>query len=742
MDRRNDNDRRDRRNNDNPMRDDDYEFSDALRAGRAVQNQSMRRPESIRESVLPSGINFWNDPRVSDKTDRDKESFLRDKGLSEEEIREVRLRAEEEISRRQPPPPSLNNAPNGIGRATIQGQAVQYIPIPIPSNPSGPMIAPPTFFSRMMGVFQTLAVGAGVLVAGNYAYNQYMMSQGQRGNNPMLTWGGQQNQNQNQYGQPNQQNQQQQNNQQQNNQQQNQLSPQHNGNNNSMGNNNSNNNNPLTPGGQSLLTPSGPMRTPNDTDDSMAVREMKTGMRDMQERMELQSSQLREAVQQLHEIATTQSREASNHTSMGLLLANTRAEQSAQERSIRDELSSIKDMIRDRLGDSTNTSASKTSSSTSNSNTTLSTNSTSALLQTNVDEETKDTKETKENEPVEKTQEEKDAEREIKLQKDLDTHQTQINVAVDAVKTKNEANKLKIAVNMLEMILKNLVENPDVPRYRKIVMTNRQFKKCLADVEGHEDLLTACGFTKNGKNFEWSLLPKSHEVKDEDMVWARKLHEAVLTHARATIKQLSATEKTEKTEQTVSTSSGAVTETSSSSTETIVTPIPPVATNTTASAIVAPVVTALANVVAAAAPIITAPVSTPIATSITSPITTPVTEPVAAINVSTTTTEESAQPVQSPQVTINNTSSEEKVEVSNPEYPLAFQEVMKLVQEGKDPPGIRKIPEQLSSDAQKFLGSTSINPETAAIQAPAAPMVTVPKPWETASQPDIQVLDA
>merc|ERR1712166_1707089 len=197
-------------------------------------------------------------------------------------------------------------------------------------------------------------------------------------------------------------------------------------------------------------------------------------------------------------------------------------------------------------------------------------------------------------------------------------------------------------------------------------------------------------------------------------------------------------EKTDKIEQTVSTSSGAVTETSSSSTETIVTPIPPVATNTTASAIVAPVVTALANVADAAAPIITAPVSAPIATS--SPITTPVTTPVTASNVSTT--EESSQPVQSTQVTINNTSSEEKVEVSNPEYPLAFQEGMKLVQEGKDPPGIRKIPEQLSSDAQKFLGSTSINPETAAIQAPAAPMVTVPKPWETASQPDIQVLDA
>merc|ERR1711865_1108696 len=85
--------------------------------------------------------------------------------------------------------------------------------------------------------------------------------------------------------------------------------------------------------------------------DTMAVREMKQGLRDMQERMELQNAQLREAVKQLHDIASTQTREASNHTSMGLLLANTAAEQTAKERSIRDELTSIKDMIRDRLGD-------------------------------------------------------------------------------------------------------------------------------------------------------------------------------------------------------------------------------------------------------------------------------------------------------------------------------------------------------------------------------------------------------
>ena len=47
---------------------------------------------------------------------------------------------------------------------------------------------------------------------------------------------------------------------------------------------------------------------------------------------------------------STQNTQAANHTSMGLLLANTAAGQTAQERSIREELSEIKEMIQNRLG--------------------------------------------------------------------------------------------------------------------------------------------------------------------------------------------------------------------------------------------------------------------------------------------------------------------------------------------------------------------------------------------------------
>ena len=61
-----------------------------------------------------------------------------------------------------------------------------------------------------------------------------------------------------------------------------------------------------------------------------------------------------------------------------------------------------------------------------------------------------------------------------------------------------------------------------------------------------------------------------------------------------------------------------------------------------------------------------------------------------------------------------------------------------MVQDGKDPPGIRKIPEQLSSDAQKFLGSTSLTADSAAISretasAPDGSLAPIPKPWEAVS---------
>ena len=46
---------------------------------------------------------------------------------------------------------------------------------------------------------------------------------------------------------------------------------------------------------------------------------------------------------------------------------------------------------------------------------------------------------------------------------------------------------------MLEMLLKNLAENPMQPRYRKIAISNKNFERCLKKLDGHDQLLIACG---------------------------------------------------------------------------------------------------------------------------------------------------------------------------------------------------------------------------------------------------------
>ena len=690
----------------------DDEFNDALRAGESVRRVAMRRPENIRPESVDVGIQFWVDERMSQKTPREKEAFLRDKGLSHEEIREVRRRAEEEMLLRQPPPSmsNSNNISSGIGRATIQGQQVQYIPIPIPSH-QGPQIAPPTFFSRVMGILQTITMAAGMLVAGNFAYQHYV---GQQNGNPMLTWGGgaeNNNRHQKYHGQQQQGPQQQFQNQ--------ELTHR-------INDSDQSRNELENLGDQNMLA--GPSRH----DPSMQV--MKESLRDMQERMELQNTQLREAVKQLQEIASAQSTQAANHTSMGLLLANTAAGATAQERSIRDELSQIKDMIRDRLGSPNNAkepSSSTTTSSSSNSSTSLSMNATNATLTSNNGEK-------KEEEREEKTQEDKDAEREEKLQADLQERKSKIDEAVASVKNNNESTQLNAAFNMLEMVLKNLFQNPDVPRYRKIPMTNKNMKKNLGEVDGHEDLLKACGFVKNGKNFEWSLLPKSHEVQDEDMVWARKLHDAVLKHARATIKQLLTVKPAIVTP---STPVAAPTSTSPITTP-IATPVEPIVTPTSSPA-------TNSNVVATDDSNKTVITSTTSATSATTGV--PPVSITTATNktISLPTTSSSDDTITLEPLT-NNTTNQASTKISTddtPEFPLAFKEVIKMVNEGKemDLPGIRKIPEQVSSDAQNFLGITSIHRADSAVSRDVISStleVTEPikKPWET-EQPDIVVLN-
>ena len=71
----------------------------------------------------------------------------------------------------------------------------------------------------------------------------------------------------------------------------------------------------------------------------------------------------------------------------------------------------------------------------------------------------------------------------------------------DADDADNEA--LGPASATLTMYLKNIVNNPEVPRYHKISINNAAFKKSVAPVPGHVRLFESVGFTRVGNYFEW-----------------------------------------------------------------------------------------------------------------------------------------------------------------------------------------------------------------------------------------------
>ena len=54
------------------------------------------------------------------------------------------------------------------------------------------------------------------------------------------------------------------------------------------------------------------------------------------------------------------------------------------------------------------------------------------------------------------------------------------------------------------MYITKLVEQPTVPRYRRISTTNQTYKTLIAPLKGHDEFLKAVGFSKKGMCFEWT----------------------------------------------------------------------------------------------------------------------------------------------------------------------------------------------------------------------------------------------
>ncbi|CAM9583107.1 unnamed protein product [Ectocarpus sp. 13 AM-2016] len=76
--------------------------------------------------------------------------------------------------------------------------------------------------------------------------------------------------------------------------------------------------------------------------------------------------------------------------------------------------------------------------------------------------------------------------------------------ALTALVADNSAQAAKDGMAMLRMLVANLVNQPNVPRYRRIATSNDNFKKRLLPLEGHRAMMEAVGFKPKGSLWEWT----------------------------------------------------------------------------------------------------------------------------------------------------------------------------------------------------------------------------------------------
>merc|ERR1711871_342130 len=453
-------------------------------------------------------------------------------------------------------------------------------------------------------------------------------------------------------------------------------------------------------------------------------------MKSMTENFESQSKQLRDAIATLNEIVQTQTAQSANNTSMGLLLANHAANQSAQERDIKKELSQIKVILA--TGLTPNGKAGEGTPANSGG-----ANAFADILKAAEEEDAKkkeqEEKERKEKELDEKKEEDMtDEEKEMKKKRDKEKREKKIKEEVEKMKKNihgsfekmmndNDDATKKSAHGMLSMILKNLKEQPDVPRYRRVKKDNPNFKKMVVPLKGHEEFLISMGFTSRGNYFEFSLIPKSHEKNEDEMEDAKTIAKEILEHAVDCVASL----KEVKPAQTGSSTPN------SGQPQTVINqqqlqkqpkefverPLPSVnSQQTPINSLVAPqsaVHSTLPNTNGAQQNILPGPTSSSSQQQGAGSGWPPNGTAMAAVkpppNVWDTNakiekaqaiapgTQNSTTPVNG--IAPNQTSATpQQAGNANPNYQLSFNEIMKMTQEGKTPPGIQQIPNTLSVD--------------------------------------------
>ncbi|KAF0685582.1 Aste57867_22550 [Aphanomyces stellatus] len=123
--------------------------------------------------------------------------------------------------------------------------------------------------------------------------------------------------------------------------------------------------------------------------------------------------------------------------------------------------------------------------------------------------------------------------------------------ALRLVETENPIESIKQAASILIMYTKNLVEHPDVPRYRRIAVGNANFKQKIEPLVHYDKLLTSIGFEKSGMNMEW----KWHSAPEYDC-YIEILKAAILAFESAVASASSGSTLVEIAEQHLAKSSG------------------------------------------------------------------------------------------------------------------------------------------------------------------------------------------
>uniref|UniRef100_K3XB39 Peroxisomal membrane protein PEX14 n=1 Tax=Globisporangium ultimum (strain ATCC 200006 / CBS 805.95 / DAOM BR144) TaxID=431595 RepID=K3XB39_GLOUD len=289
------------------------------------------------------------------------------------------------------------------------------------------------------------------------------------------------------------------------------------------------------------------------------------------------------------------------------------------------------------------------------------------------------------------------------------------------IRTQNSLEQLKLAAGILTMYVKNLVENPDVPRYRRIAPGNANFKQKVEPLKHHEDLLKSIGFETNGLNMEW----KWHTADrvsgefDDNLAILRAVLKALqsLTSPAASstlsleeIAHQSIEEHRQKIEQKeVEGTAVQLASSSSTSSQTQSTLAPAVVVHTQNHDLEsfmarlekkASISDSFSKKLAESAAVFAPPVSE-----------------AAESNIVDDEHEEKAP-----------ASSVESASTAGPAYPKSFNEVMEMLQKGEKVPGIKEIEEKLSVDSATYLDSatTSSVEGDEVVARPSAPA----KPWE------------